>query len=288
MNHPQIEVFFDKPSFSFTYVVADPATGHAAIIDPVLDFDPAAISINHQSAQKVLDFIQSNHFDVKWILETHVHADHLTAAYWLKQQTGAPIAISQGIEQVQSTFNSVYELSGESAGQLSHFDQLLEDNQELPLGKLTIRVLSTPGHTPSCCTFVIGDSAFVGDTLFMPDFGTARCDFPSGDARTLYQSIQKTLSLPDETQLFMCHDYMPGGRELKWQTSVAEQKASNIHINDYISEEAFVEMRTNRDKELNVPKLILPALQFNIRAGRLPEASSTGVSFLKLPINKFS
>ena len=285
---PTIETFFDQATFSFTYVVSDPNSGHAAIIDPVLDFDPAAISINQQSAQKVLDYVKTNQLEVKWLLETHVHADHLTASYWLKQQTGASIAISAGIKAVQKTFNQLYELTGDAAGQLEHFDRLLKDGEELPLGDLTINVISTPGHTPSCCTYLVGDAAFVGDTLFMPDFGTARCDFPAGDARTLYQSIQKTLSLPGETRLFMCHDYMPGGRELRWQTSVAEQKADNIHINDSVSEDSFVAMRTTRDKQLGVPKLILPALQINIRAGRLPRAGESGVSFLKLPINQFS
>ncbi|WP_185964587.1 MBL fold metallo-hydrolase [Aliikangiella marina] len=283
-----VETFFDKPTFSFTHVVSDPTTGQAAIIDPVLDYDAAAINISQQSAQKLLDYIEANRLTVKWLLETHVHADHLTAAHWLKQQTGAPTAIGEGIKQVQETFNQIYELEGSAAGNQSDFDMLLKDGDTLPLGELTIQVMATPGHTPACCTYLVDDAAFVGDTLFMPDYGTARCDFPAGDAQTLYQSIQKTLALAADTRLFMCHDYMPGGRELQWVTTVAEQKAKNIHINDTISETAFVEMRTTRDQQLSVPKLILPALQINMRAGRLPEPSSSGVSFLKLPINQFT
>jgi len=287
MSAPIIESFFDPASFSLTYLVYDRASRQAIVIDPVLDFDAAAMRIDTHSAQKLLDLIKQKQLTLSWIFETHVHADHLTAAHWLKRQTNASIAIGENISQVQATFNQLFELTGDDAGASQHFDRLLKDGDTIEVGGLQINVLATPGHTPSCCTYVIGENAFVGDTIFMPDFGTARCDFPSGDARQLYRSLQKTLALKPETQLYMCHDYMPGGRELRWQTTVAEQKADNIHIRDGISEEQFVAMRTERDSQLPVPKLILPALQINMRAGRLPNVSEQGTAFLKLPINRF-
>lgn len=284
---PQVQTFFDEATFTFTHLVSDPATKRAAIIDPVLDYDAAAVRTSNDSAEKLLAEIESQGLSVDWILETHVHADHMTAAAWLAGKLKAKIAVGEKIEQVQNTFNDIYGYQGEDRADAAQFDLLLADQQTIALGELEIKTIATPGHTPSCCTYLIGNCAFVGDTIFMPDFGTARCDFPNGDARQLYQSIQKILALPPETQLFMCHDYMPGGRELKWQSSVAEQKAHNIHVNDNISEDDFVKMRTERDAKLSVPKLILPALQVNIKAGRLPPADKQGERYLKLPLNKF-
>ncbi len=284
--NPIVKSFFDPATFSLSYLVSCPETKKAIIIDPVLDFDPAAMKTDTASAQKIISQISQDELDLAWILETHAHADHLSAAQYLKQSTGAPIAIGKEITQVQSTFNQLFELSGRSAASASDFDRLLADGDRLSVGSLTIEVMHTPGHTPTCCTYVIGDAAFVGDTIFMPDFGTARCDFPGGDAKQLYQSLQKTLSLPAGTRLFMCHDYMPGGRELAWETTVETQKATNIHIKAGTSEAEFVKMRTERDKQLPVPKLILPSLQINIRAGKLPEESESGTRFIKLPLNK--
>lgn len=282
-----IKTFFDPDTFSFSHLVTDPVTGSAAIIDPVLNYDPAAVSTSTKSAQIILDEIATNKLTLKWILETHVHADHMSAAFWLKQQTGAPIVISKGVCQVQTTFNDIYGFTQENAAIPQDFDKLIADGEELALGELTVKAMHTQGHTPSCCTYLIANNAFVGDTLFMPDFGTARCDFPGGDASQLYQSIQKILALPEETQLFMCHDYKPGGRELQWQTSVKAQKENNIHIHQGVSESDYVKMRTERDAQLSVPKLILPSLQVNIRAGRLPEADKNAKQFLKLPLNVF-
>jgi glyoxylase-like metal-dependent hydrolase (beta-lactamase superfamily II) len=282
----QVETFFDAATSSLSHLIYDPNTRAAVIVDPVLDFDPAALRIEHFGAKKILDSISANKLQLQWILETHAHADHLSAAHWIKQQTGAPIAIGEGIIEVQKNFNRLYALSDEQAAKPSDFDRLLKDGEKLSLGEHTIEVMATPGHTPSCCTYSIGDCAFVGDTLFMPDFGTARCDFPGGDARQLYRSIKRTLALPDATKLYMCHDYQPGGRDLQWRTTVGEQKIQNIHIHQGISEQDFVAMRTERDKQLAVPKLILPALQINIRAGRLPEPDKDGNQFLKLPLNK--
>lgn len=281
-----IKTFFDPDTYSLTHLVYDLATKQAAVIDPVLNYDPVAVATSTSSAKEVLAVIQSKGLSLKWILETHVHADHMSAAFWLKQQTNASIVIGEGVTQVQQTFNLLYELNADDVATASDFDRLVKDGDELALGETKIKVIQTPGHTPSCCTYVIENNAFVGDTLFMPDFGTSRCDFPGGDAALLYQSIQKILALPDDTNLLMCHDYMPNGRELKWQTTVGEQKQSNIHIHHGVTEAEYIKMRTERDSELKVPKLILPALQVNIKAGRLPTANDNGGSFLKLPLNK--
>lgn len=287
MNKLIIENFFDKASFTFTYLVYDPNTLNAVVIDPVADYDSAAVSISYQQADNLLQLINSKNLKLRWILETHVHADHLSAAYWLKEKTNAKIAIGNHIIEVQNTFNELYNLTDNNQAQPDSFDRLLKDGEILSCDGFTIKTLHTPGHTPTCCTYVIEDFAFVGDTLFMPDFGTARCDFPGGNAEQLFYSIKKILSLPDTTKLFMCHDYMPKGRELKWQTTVKEQKTSNIHINDQVSLDEFVTMRTKRDAQLSVPKLILPALQINIKAGQLPNEEDSGDRFIKLPINKF-
>lgn len=281
-----VKEYFDPATFSFTYLVTDTDSKEAAIIDPVMGFDVLTWRTNTEKAEAILAEIKQQELTLKWIFETHAHADHLSAADWLRDKTGAPIVIGQGITQVQKTFNQLYELEGEQAASHKDFDFLAEDEQTFMLGKQPIQVLHTPGHTPSCCTYVVAGLAFVGDTLFMPDYGTARCDFPDGDAGLLYRSIQRILSLPEETQLMMCHDYMPGGRELRWQSTVKEQKASNVHINDKVTEAEYIAMRNERDSLLTPPKLILASLQVNIRAGRLPEASQEGTHFLKLPLNK--
>ena len=284
--NPIVKSFFDPATFSLSYLVSCPETKKAVIIDPVLDFDPAAMKTDTASAQKIIAEISQEGLELEWILETHAHADHLSAAQYLKQSTGAPIGIGKEITQVQNTFNQLFEFSNQAAASAEDFDRLLADGDKLNVGNLTIEVMHTPGHTPTCCTYVIGNAAFVGDTIFMPDFGTARCDFPGGNAAQLYQSLQRTLSLPADTRLFMCHDYMPGGRELAWESTVAEQKANNIHIKSSVTEAEFVKMRTQRDEQLPVPKLILPALQINIRAGKLPKESESGTRFIKLPLNK--
>jgi len=284
---PVIRHFFDPKTFSLTYLVSDPVSKQAVIIDPVLDFDPAAMRTTTTLAKKLLAAIDSDGLDLRWILETHAHADHLTSAHWLKTQTGAKVVVGEHIDKVQQVFNRLYELDGEQAANTADFDQLVCDGDELDLGELKIRVLHTPGHTPSCCTYLIGENAFVGDTLFMPDYGTARCDFPGGDARELYHSIQRILALPDNTQLYMCHDYQPGGRELQWQTTVKNQRESNIHIHQGISESQFVQLRQSRDQTLSLPKLIMPALQINIRAGKFPQKTAQGNQFIKLPLNRF-
>jgi len=285
MDHPQIQVFFDEDSNTFTYLVSDPATKSTAIIDPVLDFSQASGRTQTDSAEQLVEYIDVHDLKIKWILETHAHADHLSSAQWLKEKYQVPVCIGKNITQVQDVFNSLFNL-GESGGKESDFNQLLSDGDKLPLGNLSIEVMHTPGHTPACICYKINDSVFVGDTMFMPDYGTARCDFPGGDASALYDSIQKILSLPDETQLYMCHDYMPNGREALWQTTVAEQKAHNIHIKDGISRETFIQKRTTRDATLTAPRLILPSIQINIRAGKLPEKESNGSAYLKLPLNK--
>ncbi|MDH5432506.1 MAG: MBL fold metallo-hydrolase [Gammaproteobacteria bacterium] len=281
-----IDTFFDPATFSLTYLIHDLKTRQAAVIDPVLDFYQESGTVSEDHLDKLLNTIKQKNLKLKWILETHAHADHLTAAHRLHIKTGASIVIGENIAKVQKVFAEIFELD-ENSVKPECFDRLVSDGDCLPLGDCEIKVLHTPGHTPSCCTYLIGDAAFVGDTLFMPDYGTARCDFPGGDARQLYQSIQKILSLPDNTRLFMCHDYMPNGREMQWQTTVADQKANNIHINQDVNEKEFVNMREERDKTLSMPKLILPALQVNIRAGELPETSEKGSIFLKIPLNKF-
>ena len=285
MSAPAVTAFFDEATFTVTYVVADPGSAHAAIIDPVLDYDAASGRTSTASADAVAAFVRDNGLTVDWILETHVHADHLTAAPYLKEQLGGRIAIGGQVARVQETFKGVFNIDG-LATDGSQFDQLFEDGDEFEVGGIAGAVIGTPGHTPACITYLIGDAAFVGDTLFMPDFGTARTDFPGGDAGMLYDSIQKILALPENTRLFMCHDYKaPGRDEYAWETSVAEQRASNVHINESVSREAFVAMREGRDAELGMPKLILPSIQVNVRAGRLPEPEANGVSYLKIPLD---
>lgn len=280
----RIQAFFDEPTHTVTYLVADPATRQAAVIDPVLDYDHRSGKASTAAADLVLDAARAAGVDIALILETHAHADHLSAAPYLKLRTGARVAIGEHIRDVQTLFRPVFNLDDVS-GDGSEFDMLLKDGETLALGELTVEVLYTPGHTPACVSYRIGDAVFVGDTLFMPDYGTARADFPGGDARLLYRSIRRLLSLPADTRLFMCHDYKAPGRDrYAWETTVAEQRARNVHVHQGITEEQFVAMREQRDATLAAPALLLPSIQVNIRAGRLPEAESNGVRYLKIPL----
>lgn len=282
---PHVQGFFDPATFTVSYVVHDPATKEAAIIDPVLDFTPHNGRSSTRSADALLRYIDEQNLALDWLLETHAHADHLSAAHYLHEKTGAPIVIGSQITQVQGVFGALFEAEDVKPDG-SAFGRLVREGEVLPLGEIDIAVLHTPGHTPACMTYLVGDAAFVGDTLFMPDYGTARADFPGGDAAMLYRSIRKILALPPATRIFVGHDYLPAGRtEYSWQTSVAEQKAGNIHVHDGIDEAAFVAMRTARDKTLEAPLLILPALQVNIRAGAMPPASPGGHVYLRLPVN---
>ena len=285
MSAPSVTAFFDEATFTVTYVVADPDSAHAAIIDPVLDYDPASGRTSTASANKVAGFVGDNGLHVDWILETHVHADHLTAAPYLKEKLGGRIAIGSNVAAVQEVFKGVFNIE-DLATDGSQFDHLFEDGDEFEVGSISGSVLGTPGHTPACITYVVGDAAFVGDTLFMPDFGTARTDFPGGDAGILYDSIQRILSLPAATRLFLCHDYKaPGRDEFAWETTVAEQRKANVHINQGVSRDEFVAMREGRDGELGMPRLILPSIQVNVRAGRPPEPEANGVRYLKIPLD---
>jgi len=286
MSTPNVTAFFDETTNTVTYVVADPASNKCVVIDPVLDYDAVAGRISTDSVDAVIDFIKQENLLLEWVLETHIHADHLSAAPALKAATGAKIAVGSGISAVQSVFKKFFNIQ-DLVADGSQFDRLLRDGDEFQLGEISGHVMHTPGHTPACVTIVIGNAAFVGDTLFMPDFGTARCDFPGGDAGTLYDSIQKILALPDDTRLFMCHDYKaPGRDEFAWETSVAEQRANNIHIRDGTSRDEFVKFRSQRDATLGVPKLIIPSIQVNIRAGDSPPPEDNGVSYLKIPLNQ--
>ncbi len=282
---PDVRAFFDQATWTMTYVVKDPHSTACAIVDSVLDFDAASGRTTTDSADKVIAMVQSEGLDVEWILETHVHADHLSAAPYLHKALGGRIGIGAHITDVQEIFGNLFNAEPEFRRDGSQFDQLFKDGDTFQIGGLHAEALHTPGHTPACMAYHIGDALFVGDTLFMPDFGTARCDFPGGDARVLYQSIQKLLAFPPETRLFMCHDYMPGGRELRYESTVAEQKASNIHVHDGISEDEFVKMRSEKDQTLDMPKLILPSVQVNMRAGDLPPAEDNGVRYLKIPLD---
>ena len=283
---PQVTAFFDEPTNTISYVVRDPESKACAIIDSVLDYDAAAGRTVTKAADEIIAFVTEQGFETKWILETHVHADHLSAAPYLAEKLGGKIGIGAEITVVQDTFGKIFNAGTEFQRDGSQFDRLFREQDRFEVGGLNGFVLHTPGHTPACLTYVIGDAAFVGDTLFMPDFGTARCDFPGGDAGELYDSIQKVLSLPDETRLFMCHDYKaPGRDEFAWETTVAEQKAANVHLAGKTREE-FVEMREARDATLSMPKLIVPSIQVNMNAGNLPEPEDNGVAYLKVPLNK--
>ncbi|WP_374284466.1 MBL fold metallo-hydrolase [Novosphingobium sp.] len=282
---PEVTAFFDPATFTVTYVVHDPATRRAAVIDPVLDFAPRNARTATRSADAVLDHVARQGLTVDWLLETHAHADHLSAGHYLKGKTGAPVVIGAAITQVQARFAPLFG-ADDIVPDGSQFDRLVGEGDVLPLGELDIRVMHTPGHTPGCVSYVIGDAVFVGDTLFMPDYGTARCDFPGGSAPALFASIRRILALPEGTRMFVGHDYLPEGRsEYRWETSVAEQRAHNIHIHEGVSEADFVAMRQARDAGLDAPLLILPSLQVNIRAGAMPPPDANGQVYLRLPVN---
>jgi len=281
----QVKAFFDPATWTVSYVVFDAPGGHCALVDSVLDYDPKSGRTRTDSADQLIAFVREQNLTVDWILETHAHADHLSAAPYLRKHLGGKIAIGGKITQVQNVFKGIFHLEPEFATNGSQFDHLFEDGDTFAIGTLQAQALSVPGHTPACMAYQVGDAVFVGDTLFMPDVGTARCDFPGGNAHTLYQSVRKLLSLPPETRLFMCHDYPPEGRAAQWECTVADQRARNIHVHDGVSEAAFVAMRTKRDAGLAMPVLILPSVQVNIRAGELPPPEANGVSYLKIPLN---
>ncbi len=282
---PQVQGFFDKATWTVTYVVHNGPGSACAIIDSVLDYDAKSGRTRTTAADQVIEFVKNHHLSVEWILETHAHADHLSAAPYLKKHLGGQIAIGEQITRVQKVFKGIFNLEPQFKLDGSQFDRLLADGQSLAVGALTGTVMAVPGHTPACVAYQFGDAVFVGDTLFMPDVGTARCDFPGGDAKTLYASTRKILGLPPQTRLFMCHDYPPNGRPIAFETTVAEQRAKNIHVHDGISQEQFVQMRTQRDATLEMPVLILPAVQINIRAGEMPPKESNGTAYVKIPIN---
>lgn len=282
---PRVESFFHEATSTFSHVVFDHDGGHAAIIDPVMDYDAPTARTAFDSAQRLLDFVRAHSLTVDWILETHAHADHLSAAAWLRGHTGARVAIGRGITRVQERFRDVFHLGDGFAVDGRQFDHLFDDGDRFGIGTLSGRVIATPGHTDDSLTYVVGDAAFVGDTLFAPDTGTARADFPGGDAATLYGSIQRLFELPGDTRVFLCHDYPPDGREPSAVTTIAAQRERNVHLAGGVGEAAFVRMREARDAGLAAPKLILPSLQVNIRAGGLPEPEANGVRYLRLPLN---
>ncbi len=283
---PEVKAFFDEATNTVSYIVKDPGSTACAIIDSVLDFDPAAGRTTTVSADAIIADVESRKLQVEWIVETHVHADHLSAAPYLQEKLGGKIGICDKITIVQDVFGKIFNAGTEFQRDGSQFDRLFSDGDTFTIGGLDAYVMSTPGHTPACMTWIIGDAAFVGDTLFMPDFGTARCDFPGGDASILYHSIQKILTLPPQTRLFVCHDYKaPGRDEFAWETTVAEERKSNVHVHEGIDEATFVKTRETRDATLGMPRLILPSIQVNMRAGELPEPEDNGTRYLKLPIN---
>ena len=282
---PAIQPFFDVVTGTITYIVFDAPGGHAAIIDPVLDYDPKSGRTHTALADQVISFITQQKLAVDWILETHAHADHLSAAHYLKSKLGGRIAIGEHIKVVQNVFKGMFNLAADFAVDGSQFDHLFTDNEEFNVGQLTARALFVPGHTPADIAYQFDDAIFVGDTLFMPDVGSARCDFPGGNAEMLYQSVQRLFAFPDNTRLFMCHDYPPADRAPAWQTTVGSQRKNNIHLHNGVNQENFVKIRQARDATLDMPVLILPSVQVNIRAGEMPAAESNGVSYLKIPLN---
>ena len=283
--NPDVRAFFDPATWTLTYIVKDPNSSSCAIVDSVLDYEAASGRTKTKSADQVIAMVESENLTVEWILETHVHADHLSAAPYLHNKLGGKIGIGAHITDVQNIFGNLFNAEPEFRRDGSQFDHLFTDGDTFAIGGLTATAMHTPGHTPACMTYHIGDALFVGDTMFMPDFGTARCDFPGGDARVLYQSIQRLLALPPETRMFMCHDYMPNGRKMQYETTVGEQKVSNLHVHDGVSEDEFVAMRSAKDKTLSMPTLILPSVQVNMRAGELPPAEDNGVRYLKIPLD---
>jgi glyoxylase-like metal-dependent hydrolase (beta-lactamase superfamily II) len=282
---PEVTAFFDAETSTVSYVVKDPASSACAVVDSVLDFDYAAGRIFHRSADSIIRHVRDNGLALAWLLETHIHADHLSAAPYIQAALGGQLGIGERITIVQDTFGKVFNEGTEFRRDGSQFDRLFADGDRFEIGGMAGFVMHTPGHTPACVSYVIGDAVFVGDTLFMPDGGTARADFPGGDAHALYHSIQRLLSLPPPTRLFICHDYGPNGREIRWQTTVADERAQNVHMHEGVDEESFVTMRQARDATLSMPKLIIPAIQVNMRGGRLPEAEPSGRQFLKVPLN---
>ena len=283
---PEIASFFDPATFTVSYVVHDPATLEAAIIDSVLDFDPNSGRTATTSADAVVDYINSHKLKVTWLLETHAHADHFSAAPYLQDKLGGKIAIGAAITTVQQVFGKLFNAGTEFARDGSQFDALFKDGDTFAIGNLPVTVMHVPGHTPACIAYVVGEAVFVGDTMFMPDYGSARADFPGGDARTLFRSLRRILSLPPETRLFMCHDYLPKGRtEYVWETTVAAEREGNVHAHDGITEDEFVAMREARDATLDMPRLILPSVQVNMRAGHMPPPDENGVTYLKIPVN---
>ena len=283
---PEVHSFFHEDSNTIAHVVCEPDGPHCAIIDAALDFDQAAGRTRTEFADQIVAFVRERALAVDWILETHAHADHLSAAPYLRAQLGGRIGIGEHITDVQKLFKDLFNVEKTFNTDGSQFDRLFKEGDRFRIGELEAHVLHTPGHTPACVTYVIGDAAFVSDTLFMPDGGTARADFPGGDAATLYRSIEKILALPPETRLFVCHDYGPGGRAIAWQTTVAEERAKNIHVHAGVSEAEFVQLRTERDKTLAVPQLLIPSIQVNIRAGEMPPPEDNGVSYIKIPLNR--
>ena len=286
MHRPSVKAFFHPSTFTFSYVVWDPATLQAAVLDAVLDYDAASARTGHAFADAVVAFVQQEKLSVQWVMETHVHADHLSAAPYIQAQLGGKLAIGEHIRSVQRTFGDLFNADEAFRRDGSQFDHLFADGERYRVGTIEATALHTPGHTPACMTHVIGDAAFVGDTLFMPDYGTARCDFPGGDAGTLYRSIQKIFALPDATRVFLCHDYKtPGRAEFVHETSVAAERESNIHVHDGVTEAAFVSMRAQRDASLSTPTLMLPAVQVNMRGGQLPPPEANGMRYLKIPLD---
>ncbi|MFV8422843.1 MBL fold metallo-hydrolase [Vibrio parahaemolyticus] len=284
---PNVYEFFDPKTFTYSYVVVAPDSQQCAVIDSVLDYDPASGRTSYETADKLIEFVVESGLQVEWILETHVHADHLSAAPYIKQKIGGKLGIGDKITVVQDTFGKLFNAGSDFAMDGSQFDHLFADQETFTLGGIKAQAIHTPGHTPACMAYVIGNCVFVGDTLFMPDYGTARCDFPGGDAATLYQSIHKLFALPDDTRVFMCHDYKaPNREEYLFETTIGDERLHNIHVKQGISEQQFVEMREGRDATLNMPTLILPSVQVNMRAGELPPEENNGVRYLKIPLNK--
>ena len=280
-----IKGFFDDQTSTISYVVHDNIENKCAVIDSVLDFDYSSGDIDYVNADKIISYVDQNKLNVEWLIETHVHADHLSASPYIQKKLGGKIGISEKISDIQNIFGKTFNAGTEFQRDGSQFDKLFKDNDEYKIGNINCKVINTPGHTPACTAHVIGNSIFVGDTLFMPDLGSARADFPGGDARQLYRSIQKILSYPDETRIFVCHDYPPSSREVKWSTTVGEQKENNVHVKTSILEDEFVKIREARDKTLNMPKLIIPSIQVNMRAGNLPPPEDNGSVYIKVPIN---
>jgi glyoxylase-like metal-dependent hydrolase (beta-lactamase superfamily II) len=285
MSDAQIQHFYDEATGTLSYVVADPATGHAAIVDPVVGYSLVSGRLETAPSDVVIEYIHKEKLGLEWILETHAHADHLTGAQYIKSKLGGSVAIGEGIRIVQAHFGPVFNLHGDFQPDGRQFDRLFADGERFAIGKLECEVIATPGHTNDSISYRIGSAVFVGDSMFMPDFGTARCDFPGGDAALLYDSIQRLLSLPGDTRLYMCHDYKPDGRELRWQCTVEEQRNKNIHVNSEVSKDEFTAMRRERDSTLSLPTLIVPSIQVNIRAGHLPDAENNGIAYLKTPID---